>query len=195
MQKHIGYSFAAVGMVAALVVPSAYAGQSRNYRDDRADKSALSVSQIVDRADARIAELKANLRLSAEQAKHWPALQTALRDIATKRADMMADNGAPRTGRSSAESSNAAARPVADEEADVTARKEQAAQTNPRPDDITAMQHEADALAAQSANLRQISDAAKPLYDSLDDHQRRLLVQFVHNDIRADQRDDSRERR
>jgi hypothetical protein len=34
-------------------------------------------------------------------------------------------------------------------------------------------------LAVQSANLRQISDAAKPLYDSLDDRQRRRLVQFV----------------
>ena len=50
-------------------------------------------------------------------------------------------------------------------------------------------------LAAQSANLRQISDAAKPLYDSLDDRQRRRLVQFVHDALRADKMDDSRDRR
>jgi hypothetical protein len=46
------------------------------------------------------------------------------------------------------------------------------------------LQREADALAEQSANLRQISDAAKPLYDSLDDRQRRRIIQFVHDDIR-----------
>ena len=66
----------------------------------------------------------------------------------------------------------------------MTARRERDARTNPQPDDITALQREADALAEQSANLRKISDAAKPLYDSLDDRQRRRLIQFVHDDIR-----------
>jgi hypothetical protein len=42
---------------------------------------------------------------------------------------------------------------------------------------------------------RQISDAVKPLYDSLDDRQRRRLVQFVHDALRADEMDDSRDRR
>jgi len=193
MQKNIGSSLAAMGVAAALVLPSAYAAQSRSYRDDRAEKPTLSANQIVDRADARIADLKANLHLSVEQAKHWPGLESALRDIATKRAKTLAENQAPQTGRSSTESSDAAAPRVADEDADVAARKERDARNNPQPDDITAMQREADSLAAQSANLRQISDAAKPLYDSLDDHQRRLLVQFVHYDLRASEMDDSRQ--
>lgn len=47
------------------------------------------------------------------------------------------------------------------------------------------MQREADALAARSANLRQISDAAKPLYDSLDDRQRRQPVRFVNDNVWA----------
>jgi hypothetical protein len=54
------------------------------------------------------------------------------------------------------------------------------------------MRREANALAALSANLRQTSDAAKPLYDSLDDRQRRRLV---HDALRADEMDDSRDRR
>jgi hypothetical protein len=77
----------------------------------------------------------------------------------------------------------------------VDARTERDVRSNSQPDDITEMRREADALAAQSANLRQISDAAKPLYDSLDDRQRRRLVQFVHDALRADEMDDSRDRR
>ena len=73
------------------------------------------------------------------------------------------------TGHASNESSAAAAPPIADEDGNVDARTERDARSNSQPDDVTEMLREADALAAQSANLRQISDAAKPLYDSLDD--------------------------
>ena len=38
--------------------------------------------------------------------------------------------------------------------------------------------------------LRQIADAAQPLYDTLDDHQRHRLVQFVREDLRANLMDD-----
>ena len=72
MQKGIASSLAAMGMAAAIVLPSAYVAHGRN---DRAETSALSISESVDRADARIADLKANLRLSADQAKHWSGLR------------------------------------------------------------------------------------------------------------------------
>ena len=62
MQKGIASSFAAMGMAAAIVLPSAFVAHGRS---DRADTSALSISESVDRADARIADLKANLRLAA----------------------------------------------------------------------------------------------------------------------------------
>jgi hypothetical protein len=47
----------------------------------------------------------------------------------------------------------------------------------------------------QAAELRQIADAAQPLYDTLDDHQRRRLVQFVREDLRANLMDDRHDRR
>jgi hypothetical protein len=50
-------------------------------------------------------------------------------------------------------------------------------------DAIYAMQHEADALDVQSADLREIADAAKPLYNSLDDHQRGQHLRFVRDDL------------
>jgi hypothetical protein len=188
MQKSIASSLAAMGMAAAIVLPSAYVAHGRS---DRAETSDLSISESVDRADARIADLKANLRLSADQAKHWSGLESVLHDIAMKRAKSLAGERDVQTGHAS----TAAAPPIADEDGNVDARTERDARSNSQPDDITEMRREADALAAQSANLRQISDAAKPLYDSLDDRQRRRLVQFLHDHLRADEMDDSRDRR
>jgi len=40
--------------------------------------------------DARIAALKAGLKLSADQEKNWPAVESALRDMAKQRADRVA---------------------------------------------------------------------------------------------------------
>jgi hypothetical protein len=40
--------------------------------------------------DARIAALKAGLKLTAEQEKNWPAVESALRDLAKQRADRFA---------------------------------------------------------------------------------------------------------
>ena len=37
-------------------------------------------NQIANDVDARIAQLKANLRLTVDQEKNWPALQAALHD-------------------------------------------------------------------------------------------------------------------
>lgn len=112
-----------------------------------------------------------------------------------KRAKSRAGEPDLQTSHASSESSAAAAPPIADEDGNIDARTERDARSNSQPDDITEMRREADALAAQSANLRQISDAAKPLYDSLDDRQRRRLVQFVHDVLRAGEIDDSRDRR
>gem|GEM_PF-1285165 len=156
MQKGIASSLAAMGMAAAIVLPSAYVAHGRS---DRAETPALSISASVDRADARIADLKANLRLSADQAKHWSGLESVLHDIAMKRAKSLAGERDLQTGHASSESSAAAAPPIADEDGNVDARTERDARSNSQPDDITEMRREADALAAQSANLRQISDA------------------------------------
>jgi hypothetical protein len=192
MQKSIASSLATLGIAAAVVLPSAYVAHGRS---DRAERPAFSISQWVDHADAGIADLKANLRLSAEQAKHWPGLESVLHDIAVKQAKSLAGERDGQTGNASSESSAPASPPAAEEDKNVEAPTERDARSNMAPDDIGEMQREADALTVQSANLRQIADAAKPLYDSLDDHQRRRLVQFVHNVLRGDEAEDSRDRR
>ncbi len=55
-------------------------GDSR-WRPSAEDRSAFT--------DARIAALKAGLRLTPEQEKNWPALEAAIRDMSKARADRM----------------------------------------------------------------------------------------------------------
>jgi hypothetical protein len=94
-------------------------------------------------ADAHIAGLKAGLKLSPAQEKNWPALEKALREIAKTR------------------------------NARITELHEQALQRVAHPDAITALHQRAKMLTARAADLEKLSDAAKPLYESLDEGQKR----------------------
>jgi zinc resistance-associated protein len=49
----------------------------------RGQPSAANISAMV---DARVARIKARLRLTAEQEKYWPAVEAAIRDLAKERA-------------------------------------------------------------------------------------------------------------
>ena len=48
---------------------------------DRWDRAELSANQINDQFAARAARIKADLRLTPEQAKNWPAVESAVKDI------------------------------------------------------------------------------------------------------------------
>jgi hypothetical protein len=191
MKKGIVSGFAALGMAAAIVVPFAYGAQGR---ENRAERSASTINQSTDRSDARIAVLKADLRLSSDQAQHWAGLESALRDIVAKRAKTWTASRDLQTGRSSANSAVAPDPSIKDDEAKPDIKSEPDAR-KARLDDIDEMRRMADAYTVQAADLRQIADAAQPLYDTLDDSQRRRLVQFVREDLRASVMDDRRDRR
>jgi zinc resistance-associated protein len=94
-------------------------------------------------ADAHIAALRAGLKLTHSQEKHWPALEATLRELAkTRRARMieLRDKSLLRVAH---------------------------------PDAIAALQEGAKLLDAHAADLEKLSSAAKPLHDSLDDAQKR----------------------
>lgn len=92
--------------------------------------------------DARIAGMKAGLRLNADQEKNWPAFEQAYRGLAKQRADRMA------------------------------------ARTNEqRADDIVQfMQRRAEIMTQRAQGFKQLADAAAPLYQSLDDGQKRRFT-------------------
>ena len=102
MKKSIASGFAVMGVAAAIIVPLSYGAQGR---ETRAERSASTISQSTDRAEARIAILKADLRLSADQAQHWAGLESALNDIAAKRAKRWAASNDLQTGRASSNAS------------------------------------------------------------------------------------------
>jgi hypothetical protein len=104
--------------------------------------------------DARIAALKAGLGLTAAQEKNWPALEAALREQAKARAARMAE------------------------------WREKAAEPHPHNDAIEGLRQGAKRLAARSAALEKLADAAKPLYDSLDDAQKHRFWPLLHEGFR-----------
>ncbi len=100
--------------------------------------------------DARIAGLKAMLRLTPDQEKHWPAMETALREASAQRMQRMTE----RMQRWSEMRQNRDAA---------------------RPDPVQRLRTAADRMAENAATMRKLADAAGPLYASLDDAQKRRL--------------------
>jgi hypothetical protein len=103
-------------------------------------------------SDARIAGLKAGLRLTPEQEKSWPAVEAAMRELAN-------DRIARREER----------------------RKEREARGDqPRERDMVAsLRQRADSMSKRAAGLARLADAAEPLYKSLDDGQKRRLAMLT----------------
>lgn len=105
-------------------------------------------------ADARIAGLKALLRLTPEQEKHWPAFEAALREASTLRGQRMAER--QQRFREMRENREAA-----------------------RPDPVQRLRAAADRMAQNAAITRKIADAAGPLYSSLDEAQKRRAERLI----------------
>ena len=101
----------------------------------------------------RIAALKAGLELNAEQKKNWAPLESAMRDLAKQRAERFA---AWRDRRSNNQ----------DEDVEI----------NP----IDRLTRASERLSARAADMQKLAAAAKPLYDSLDDSQKRRFAVLFH---------------
>ena len=137
MKKLIVASLAAAALAGSVFALSAAPGDASpaaGQMQDRAEARAFML-------DARLAGMKAALKLTPEQEKNWAPFETAVRDAAKARMEEMR---AMREAMRGAE----------------------------RPSPIEHMNMMADRLAKASTDLKAISAAAKPLYDSLDDTQK-----------------------
>jgi zinc resistance-associated protein len=122
---------------------------------ERSHRAQLTADDIAAFADARIAALKAALKLTPAQEKNWPAVEQAVRDISK---DRIAEREARR---------------VAGQRTDVTER----------------LRDRGDALTTRAAALRRLADAEKPLYQSLDEAQKRrfgMALRFAAHRRRAE---------
>jgi len=104
--------------------------------------------------DARIAAVKAGLKLTPDQEKLWPPVEAAVRDFAKLRIDRAnARMNAPRDDSQDAQ----------------------------KPDDpVARLRDRADTMATSAAAMKRIADAADPLYKTLDDGQKRRLAILTH---------------
>ena len=112
-------------------------------------------------ADARIAAVKAGLKLTLDQEKMWPAVESAVRDFAKLRIDRANARMEERKNR------------------DDDARGPQAAPQTP-DNPVARLQQHADSMAATAAALKKIAETADPLYKTLDDGQKRRLAILTH---------------
>jgi len=92
--------------------------------------------------DARIAGMKAALKLTADQEKNWAPFEAEVREAAKMRMEMMRAH-------------------------------HDAMEKEMRPTLIEHMNEMSDHLAKASAELKKVADAAKPLFDSLDETQKK----------------------
>jgi len=100
-------------------------------------------------ADARIAAVHAGLKLTADQEKLWPPVETAVRDFAKLRIDR----------------------------ANARMNAQQKDDSQQKPDDpVARLRERADNMATTAAAMKKIADAADPLYKTLDDGQKRRLA-------------------
>lgn len=138
----------AAGTTILTMAGSTLASAQQSPPAERSHHAQLTADDIAAFTDARIAALKAALKLTPSQEKNWPAVEQAFRDISRERI------------------AQREARHVAGQRADATER----------------LRNRADALTTQAAALRRLADAETPLYQSLDEAQRRrfgMAVRFA----------------
>jgi hypothetical protein len=105
--------------------------------------------------DARIAAVHAGLKLTPDQDKLWPPLETAVRDFAKLRMDRA--------------------------NARMKAKQDDAGKDAQQTDDpVARLRTRADNMGATAAALKKIADAADPLYKTLDEGQKRRLKILTH---------------
>jgi zinc resistance-associated protein len=143
------------GTTMLMIAGSTLASAQQSSPADRPHRAQLTADDIAAFADARIAALKAALKLTPAQEKNWPAVEQAVRDISK---DRIAEREARR---------------AAGQRTDVTER----------------LRDRADALTTRAAALRRLADAEKPLYQSLNEAQKRrfgMALRFAAHRHRAE---------
>jgi zinc resistance-associated protein len=141
-----------VAVAVALLAVAAPAGFAQDRA--RAERAEMTTNQISDRVDARIALLKADLRLTPDQDNNWANLAAVLHDIGMKSAERrMSLRDEPGKGERS-------------------------------PDLADDMRRMADFHSERADELRKLADATQPFFSLLDDPQKRRFVSFLRQNDR-----------
>jgi hypothetical protein len=155
----------AIAGIAALAIAASTAVYAQHHRwfHEHMQHMRMSPEDRAAFTDARIAAVKAGLKLNPDQEKLWPPVEAAVRDFAKLRTDR----------------ANARMNAKPDDSQDAQKQDSQNV-----PDPVTRLRDRADAMATSAAAMKRIADAADPLYKTLDDGQKRRLAILTHMDGR-----------
>lgn len=131
-------------LAAALALPAA--AQTKN------DPDRPTINQLVAKDEARIATLKANLRITKEQESDWGKFEAALKDISRKRAERRLA--------------------LMDEWDKREAEKKVMTHAD-------SLRMHADALSQRAEEIRAIADATEPFSEKLNNWQRQQVDQII----------------
>ncbi|ARN83355.1 Spy/CpxP family protein refolding chaperone [Methylocystis bryophila] len=146
MNKRLAIALTAAALLLPQLPPAATAAPEEEHggwKLSEEDKSAF--------LDARVAALKAGLKLTPAQEKNWPPVEAAIREFSKAKAARKAEWHEK--------------------------FKEQEGHRN----FIEGLQFHAKTMEILGGDLGKLADAAKPLYESLDDAQKHRLVILVHH--------------
>jgi hypothetical protein len=116
---------------------------------DRSERVELTANQMADRSDARIAKMKVDLNLTAEQDKNWAGFAGAMQDMNKKQADRR------------------------------IAKRDARAQQPGSVDLIDELRRSADSQIEHANERKKLADAAQPLYASLNEQQKSRFADML----------------
>jgi hypothetical protein len=146
----------------ALMGSTAVYAQQGHWRHHHHHHMRFSAEDRAAFADARIAAIKAGLKLTPDQEKLWPPVESAMRDFAKLRI----------------ERANARMQ-MRDEAGNKAGADDKAESSKPARDPMARLRERADNMTANGAALKKIADAADPLYKTLDQAQKRRLMVLI----------------
>lgn len=124
----------------------------------RGPRRPLSAEDRAAFLDARIAAVKAGLKLTAEQEKLWGPVESTVRELGKKWSDRFAANR---------------------EEWQKRREALKDAKEPPVVDQLDRLKKRADSLAERAADMKRFAEVAQPLYSTLDEGQKRRLQTLV----------------
>ena len=139
-------------LAAALVIPAT--------AQNRSDQNRPTINQLVAQDEARIAQLKASLRVNQEQEREWTRFEAVLKDISKKRAERRLA--------------------LMDEWDKREADKEKKPLSH-----AEALRKHADALSLRADEIRAIADAAEPFSEKLNAGQRQQVDQIIRTYVQT----------
>jgi hypothetical protein len=143
LRKKLLTMISAVMLSAGSLSGTAFAATPATDQPTQAGDHGFSPEDRAAFQDARVAALKAGLKLTPAQEKAWPAVEGALRDLFKARADRAAE------------------------------WREKWKDIRDKHSVLDGLRLRAQGLTARGAELTKLADAAKPLFDNLDDAQKR----------------------